>query len=77
MGKQRTNISVDEEVLGAARAHGLNVSAIAESALIASIRAAEARAWAEANGEALDQRRAWIAERGTPLARWQVWSPGK
>ena len=76
MGKQRTNISVDEEVLGAARAHGLNVSAIAETALVASIRAAEARAWAEENAEALDQRRKWIAEKGLPLSRWQVWSPG-
>ncbi|RYG89961.1 hypothetical protein EU803_15185 [Loktanella sp. IMCC34160] len=76
MGKQRTNISVDRGVLGEARTFGLNVSAIAEAALIESVSEARARAWTAENAEALDQRRKWIAEQGLPLARWQVWSPG-
>lgn len=38
MGKARTNISVDEEVLEAAREEGLNVSKVAEKALKKKIK---------------------------------------
>ena len=74
--KRRTNVSIDATLLDAARALGLNVSAISEAALAAEVRAAQAEAWATENAEALAQRRRWIAARGTPLARWQVMGRG-
>ncbi|WP_373353546.1 type II toxin-antitoxin system CcdA family antitoxin [Pseudoroseicyclus sp. CXY001] len=70
--KQRTTVTIDGEVLSAARALRLNVSAISERALAEEVRRTEARRWAEENAEALAERRAWIEERGAPLAGVQV-----
>ncbi|MGR3805110.1 type II toxin-antitoxin system CcdA family antitoxin [Marinibacterium profundimaris] len=70
--KQRTNITVDARILSEARALDLNVSAISEAALERAVREAAARSWAEQNAAALDERRAWIAAQGAPLAAWQV-----
>lgn len=74
--KRRTNISVSGDLLDAARAHDLNVSAIAEAALAEAVAAARRQAWLEDNREALALRRAWIERNGLPLARWQSWQPG-
>ena len=68
MGKQRTNISVDAELLAAVREMGLNVSAIAEDAL----RKARQEAWRKENAEALEDRAAWIEKNGLPLSQYQV-----
>ncbi|WP_109468077.1 type II toxin-antitoxin system CcdA family antitoxin [Albibacillus kandeliae] len=73
--KRRTNVTIDSDVLDAARELGLNVSAISEAALAESVREARARAWAAENREAISQRRAWVDRNGMPLARWQVWTP--
>ncbi len=74
--KRRTNVTIDADLLDAARDLGLNVSAISEAALADQVRAAQARDWAAENAEALERRRAWIDEHGAPLARWQSWRAG-
>jgi antitoxin CcdA len=68
MGKQRTNISVDAELLAAVREMGLNVSAIAEDAL----RKARQEAWQEQNAEGLKRLNEWVETNGLPLADYQV-----
>jgi antitoxin CcdA len=73
--KRRTNVTVGGDLLDAARELGLNVSAIADSALAAAVRKARAEAWEAENRAAIAQRRAWIEEQGPPLADWQVWKP--
>ena len=70
--KQRTNITLSADNLAAARELGLNVSAISDAALAEAVRAAKAEAWTRENAEAIAERRAWIEERGTPLADLQV-----
>jgi antitoxin CcdA len=75
MGKTRTNVTLDSELLAVARAFELNVSAIAEGALEAAVKAERGRRWAEENAEAIEQRRRWIEEHGLPLAKYQVWKP--
>ncbi|GAA0306427.1 type II toxin-antitoxin system CcdA family antitoxin [Rhodovulum strictum] len=70
--KQRTNVSLTASTLAAARALGLNVSAISDAALAEAVRAAKAEAWARENAEAIAERRAWIEANGTPLADLQV-----
>jgi antitoxin CcdA len=70
--KQRTNITLTAANLAAARELGLNVSAISDAALSEAVRAAQARAWAAENAEAIYERRAWIETHGTPLADLQV-----
>ena len=73
--KRRTNVTLDAGLLKDARALGLNVSAISETALAEAVRAARGEAWLRENAEALDERRAWIARRGTALADLQVFKP--
>jgi antitoxin CcdA len=70
--KQRTNVTLTAANLASARKLGLNVSAISDAALAAAVRAAEARAWARENAEAIAERRAWIETNGTPLADLQI-----
>ncbi|MEL6645953.1 MAG: type II toxin-antitoxin system CcdA family antitoxin [Pseudomonadota bacterium] len=70
--KTRTNVTLDAEALSEAKALGLNVSAISNEALIAAVRQARARAWADDNAAAIAERRAWIDRNGTPLADHQV-----
>ncbi|MFY0682661.1 MAG: type II toxin-antitoxin system CcdA family antitoxin [Thalassovita sp.] len=70
--KQRTNVSIDADVLAAARAMKLNVSAISEAAVSAAVRQAQAESWAKENAQALADRRDWIANHGTALADLQV-----
>ena len=74
--KQRTNVTLTAENLAAARALGLNVSAISDAALVAAVRAARAQEWAAQNAETIAERREWIATNGTPLADVQVLKSG-
>ncbi len=69
MGKQRTNITVDAELLAAVREMGLNVSAIAEEAL----RKARQEAWQKENAEALAERRQLYETEDTLLAPYRAW----
>lgn len=73
--KRRANVTVDGTLLDAARALGLNVSALTEAALDTAVRRARRAAWAAENAEAMAERRAWIERNGPPLASWQVWKP--
>jgi antitoxin CcdA len=68
MGKQRTNITIDAELLAYAREAGLNVSAITEEAL----RAARREAWAKENAVALAERRGWYDTHDTLLADHRI-----
>lgn len=70
--KQRTNVTLTTTNLAAARAFGLNVSAISDAALAEAVRAARAEAWAAENATAISERRTWIESNGTPLADLQV-----
>ena len=75
MGKARANVTLDADLLADARAFELNVSAIAEGALEAAVKAERARRWYAENAEAIKQRERWIEEHGMPLAEYQIWKP--
>jgi antitoxin CcdA len=68
MGKQRTNISVDADLLADVRAMGVNVSRVCEDAL----RIARREAWVKENAEGLKAMDAWVEKNGLPLAKYQV-----
>lgn len=68
MGKQRTNITIDSQLLADAREMGLNVSAIAEAAL----RTARREAWLAENAKALEERRNYYQTNDTILAPYRV-----
>ncbi len=53
--KKPTNVSLNQDLVRAAKAHGLNVSRIAEAALVEAVRAKARQAWIEGNAEAIER----------------------
>lgn len=70
--KQRTTVTIDADILAAARRLDLNVSSISEAAVQQAVKAAEAQRWVEENADILAERRSWIGANGAPLADLQV-----
>jgi antitoxin CcdA len=68
--KARTNVSIDANLLAEARALGVNVSAVLEVGLRATVAAERRRHWLDENRAALADANAFIAEHG-------LWSDGK
>ena len=52
--KRPTNLSLNEDLVRAAKSLDLNVSAIAEEALAEAVRKQAARLWLEENAEAIE-----------------------
>jgi antitoxin CcdA len=63
--KKPTNVSLNQDLVRAAKAYGLNVSRIAEAALATAVRARAEREWIERNAEALDAYNEKLGARGT------------
>jgi antitoxin CcdA len=68
--RQATNLSVNSELLKAARASGVNLSAVLEEALAEKIAAVKRENWVKENAEAIAAYNDHVAERG-------VFSDGK
>lgn len=66
MSKARINLYIDEDVLAAARAAGMNISAFVESQLAAHAKHSREQQWLEENREAIAAYNARI-ERDGPL----------
>ncbi len=62
--KRPTNVSLNQELVRAAKAYGLNVSRIAEAALAEAVRARAQQDWLADNAEALDAYNEKIGKRG-------------
>jgi antitoxin CcdA len=56
IGKPRrpVNLTLDSDLVSQGKALGLNLSRIAEEAIAAAIRQAQAEAWSRENAEAID-----------------------
>lgn len=67
--KRAVNVSVNEDLLGQARALGINLSQTLEGQLERLVREAKAKAWAEENAEAIESHRRFIEKHG-------IWSDG-
>ena len=68
--KARTNVSVDADLLAEARTLGINVSAVLEIGLRATVADARRQRWLDENRDALADANAFLAEHG-------LWSDGK
>lgn len=53
--KKATNVSVNADILKAARSRKINLSATLEAALIAKLQICERQEWADSNSQALDE----------------------
>lgn len=68
MGRVKVNLTLDSEVVGAARALGLNMSRLAEAAIAGAAKAERNRLWREQNRAAHDAYADEVAREGLPLA---------
>ncbi|WP_332685391.1 type II toxin-antitoxin system CcdA family antitoxin [Bosea sp. (in: a-proteobacteria)] len=71
--KRPINLSLDVGLIEAARAHGLNLSAITEEALRTRIAQEDAQRWLSENSEAIAAQNAWTAEHGLFSDEFRGW----
>lgn len=67
-GKRKTSISLDSTALDRAKTLGINVSSVAEEALVRAIRDAENAKWLAENADAFAEQSKWHERNGHPLA---------
>lgn len=66
--KRKTSLTLDATALEDARNLGINVSAVADSALQRAVIEEKQRKWREENKEAFAKQAAWHERNGHPLA---------
>lgn len=65
--KRKTSITLDANALSDARVLGINVSAVAEAALIEKVNEARRRKWLAENADAFTAQAEWHERNGHPL----------
>lgn len=71
MGRIKVNLTLDADVAKEARALGLNMSRLAEAAIIEAAKAERNRLWREANTAAIDAYAGEVAREGLPLSQYR------
>lgn len=66
--KRKTSLTLDAGALDSARDLGINVSAVAETALIEAVACAQRKKWLAENAEAFAAQSDWHERHGHPLA---------
>ncbi len=66
--KRKTSLTLDAKTLEAARDLGINISAVAEKALIEAVACARHEKWLAENAEAFAAQSDWHERHGHPLA---------
>jgi antitoxin CcdA len=66
--KRKTSVTLSADALDAARDLGVNVSAVAEDALVAAVRHAKREQWLNENADAFKAQSEWHEQNGHPLA---------
>lgn len=68
IAKRKTSLTLDIEALEAAKEFEINVSAVAETALIKAVMEARRKKWLAENVEAFAAQSGWHKRHGHPLA---------
>jgi len=66
--RRKTSLTLDADMLDAARDLGVNVSAVADAALREAVAQARRRHWLEDNADAFAAQAEWHERHGHPLA---------
>jgi antitoxin CcdA len=70
--RRATNVSLDTNLIAAAKELGINVSRACEAGLAREVKAERERRWQDENRAAIDGYNAWIEEHGIPLAEHRM-----
>ncbi|WP_413872873.1 type II toxin-antitoxin system CcdA family antitoxin [Albidovulum sp.] len=66
--RRKTSLTLDAEALDRAREFGINISAVAEAALLKAVADSRRRQWLDENAEAFAAQSDWHERNGHPLA---------
>ncbi|MTJ06078.1 MAG: hypothetical protein FH759_15535 [Sediminimonas qiaohouensis] len=66
--KRKTSLTLDVETLDRARELGINVSAVAEAALVDAVSEMRRKKWRDENADAFARQSEWHERNGHPLA---------
>ncbi|MBO9475512.1 MULTISPECIES: type II toxin-antitoxin system CcdA family antitoxin [unclassified Shimia] len=69
MSRIKVNLTLDADVVAEARNLGLNMSRLAEAAIVDAAKVARNRRWQAENGAALDAYAQEVAGEGAPMPR--------
>ena len=69
--KRATNVSLNAELLEAAKDHNVNVSKACERGLADEVAAARRARWLHENAEAMEGWNDYIEKNGLPLAKYR------
>lgn len=72
MGRIKVNLTLDAEVAETARALGLNMSRLAEAAIVEAAKVERNRLWRAENSDAIAAYAEEVAQDGLPLARFRT-----
>ncbi|WP_037478903.1 type II toxin-antitoxin system CcdA family antitoxin [Sphingomonas sp. PAMC 26617] len=70
--RRPTNVTLDEQLVAAAKDLGINLSRACEQGLSDAVSAERIRRWQEDNRAALEAANAYVAEYGLPLAKYRM-----
>lgn len=70
--RKAVNLTLDTDVVEAARENGLNLSQVCEAALRQAAKKAAEERWKEENREAMEANNRWIEEHGLPLEKYRL-----
>ena len=71
MGRVKVNLTLDAEVAETARTLGLNMSRLAEAAIVEAAKQERNRLWRAENRDAISAYADEVAQEGLPLARFR------
>ena len=71
MGRVKVNLTLDADVADSARALGLNMSRLAEAAIVEAAKIERNRLWRRENQPAIDAYAEEVAKEGLPLASFR------
>lgn len=66
--KRKTSLTLDADALDRAKDLGINVSAVAEAALLKAVAESRRRKWLDENADAFAAQSDWHERHGHPLA---------
>ena len=69
--RKPTNVSLDSELLEAAKELGVNVSRACERGLAEQVAEVRSRRWLEENKDALESSNQYVERKGLPLAQYR------
>ena len=71
MGRVKVNLTLDADVAETARTFGLNMSRLAEAAIVAAAKVERNRLWRAGNQDAIAAYSDEVARDGMPLTRFR------